>query len=159
MANPILFPMIPGPSYGLSAHPLENVLEVNSATYKKGAILVMSANLLAEGGANPVQIAGVANIPGQNGTSKTGQFHPAIPSFVFEGQIDDATLNNTYALVAGDLMAQYGISKDPTSSLWFVDKSKTGANARVTVVRFKDAVAALNPRVYFIFKVSQTLYN
>lgn len=146
--------------YGTSAHPSEEQLEANSSTFKKGAVLQWNGSgRLAEAGVDPVDILGVALEDGENGTSKACRFCPAMPGVIFSGQIDDGTLNGTYALVAADLGTAYGLTKDAGTGYWYVDKSKTGAQARAIVVGFGSAAAAdLNARILFIFKQGQTAY-
>ena len=146
--------------YGTSAHPSEVQLEANSSTFEKGAVLRYNGSgRLAEAGVDPVDIVGVALEDGENGTDKKCRLCPAMPGVIFSGQIDDGTLNGTYALAAGDLGTAYGLTKDAGTGSWYVDQSKTGAQARVIVVGFGGAAAAdLNARVLFIFKQGQTAY-
>lgn len=157
MALVVNLPFRSGPSWGTVSHPIVSSLEANSSTFKIGSVIIVNASgLLTEGGVNPVSIFGIAAQAGQNGTSKVGQFQPAAPNLVFEGQLD--TTAGGLALAQTDLGAQYGITKDSTSTFWFVDVTKTGANARVTLVGFRDAVLATTARVYFIFKAGSTAY-
>ena len=145
--------------YGTNAHPSETQLEADSSTYKKGAPLIYNgAGRLAEGGVDAVDLVGTVEQDGQNGTSKTARFSPATSHVIFEGQIDDTTLNGSYAQVATSLGLKYGITKEAASGKWYLDTTKTDARVRVLVVGLKDAAAALYPRVYFTFLRATTIY-
>lgn len=159
MALDVDFPVTAsGPSLGINAHPVIDGLEVNSSTFLRGAVLIDSGSgTLQEAGANPADIVGVAILAGQNGTSKTTKFNPAIRGVVFEGQIDQDA--GDLALLQTHLWGKYGITKEATSGYWYVDVDKTGANARVVVVGFKSAVGDTKARVYFVFLSNNTIFG
>jgi hypothetical protein len=73
----------------------------------------------------------------------------AIPDTVFYGQIGPAQ-----SLLATDISKQYGMTKD-SDNHWFVDKTKTGASAVLTIVGF-DTVDTLRGVLFsFLPAVSQ----
>ena len=124
-----------------------------AAVYKKGAVLVVVSNELEEGGANPVNIAGIANHdnPPANTPAETGLFVEAREWMEFVGSIDDNTDLGNGAIAAADLFTAYGITED-TNGIWYVDKGKTAAaDVRVRITRFLDAVGTTNGRVAFQF--------
>jgi hypothetical protein len=71
-------------------------------------------------------------------------FEVATLDTIFYGQVGPA--QNT---VAGDVGKQYGMTKDADNH-WFVDKTKTGANAVVIIVKLDPNDLSATPRgVYF----------
>jgi hypothetical protein len=72
-------------------------------------------------------------------------FEAADVDTVFYGQVGPAQTT-----VAGDVGKTYGMTKD-TDNHWFVDKTKTGANAVVQIVKLDPNDLSATPRgVYFI---------
>ncbi len=144
---------------GLLASPTGQWPEALTQTYKQGAVLVLAAGYIQEAGANPVAIVGIAKGAGGN-TAANGTNNMSVavaqPGQIFEMSLDDGTA--TYASVQADLGKQYGITKD-ANGVWFIDQTKTGANSRVTIVDFKDAVGTVTARVYAKFMQSQTAFN
>lgn len=149
-----------GPLLGLSSIPTITKGEAATQTFTKGAVVVYNgAGYIEEAGVNPSQIAGMAQQPGQNGTNagdKECRFIPALPHVQFEMALDQAG-GLGRVTVQGDLGEEYGLTKD-ANGVWYVDVDKTGANARVKVVGFRDAVGTASGRVYVVFKNSATLF-
>lgn len=126
----------------------------SSAVWVRGAVVIDDGGgELTEGGANPTLIAGVATAkypPTNNYATDIGKFIPALQNIQFEGSIDDSSAIDTGAIAAGDLGTEYGITED-SAGIWYVDKNKTGANARVRITKLIDAAGTVNGRVRFIF--------
>lgn len=144
---------------GLHSTPVNNFPESASQTFLKGAVLVASSSRVQEGGANPAAILGIANAAGKNLGAGIGRsdVSMAIQSLVFEGTLNDGS--DDYTSLAADLLQEFGITKDGTTNHWFVDKSKTGANGRVRVIRFVDPVGTVDARVDFVFSMDATLLD
>lgn len=124
-----------------------------SETFVDGAVLISDANdsnRLAEGAANPIDIMGIAARAASTVTATMIPYYPALPGVIFEGSVDDSNdLGNGIALAA-NFGGQYGITKD-SAGFWYIDKFKTGDNARVRILGFRDPVATVQGRVYFVF--------
>ena len=140
--------------YGLYSTPLESAPEAATQTFLRGSPVVASSGFLQEAAADPRSIVGIANNVGQNGTAagdKDTQYVPAIEGVVFEGSVDN-TAAGTGVIAATDMFSEFGITEDG-SNIWYIDKDKTtGGNDTVArIVGFKDPVAEVMGRVYFIF--------
>lgn len=127
--------------------------------FKAGAVLIASANQLDEGGANPTTIAGIAVSPASGTTGDPIEYVPALPGKVFEGSLDDSNDLGAGAIVATDLLKEYGITKDTVTGVWYVDKFKTAGDARVRIIGFRDAVGTVRGRVQFVFSNDQVIFN
>lgn len=129
--------------------------ESASETFIDGAVLVSDStdsNRLAEGGTNPIDIMGIAARAASGVTATMIPYYPALPGVVFEGSVDDSNdLGNGVALAA-NFGGQYGLTKD-SGGIWYVDKFKTGDDARVRILGFRDPVATVQGRVYFVFNL------
>lgn len=126
-----------------------------AATWVKGAVLIQNGSgELVEGGANPVNIVGLANAkhpPTNNWETDIGKHHPALPGVEFEASIDDNTALGTGAIAAADQYAAYGITED-ANGVWYVDKGKVAvADVRVRITKLIDEVGTVNGRVRFVF--------
>lgn len=124
-----------------------------AAVYEAGAVLIIVSSELEEGGANPVNIAGIANHknPPTNTPSETGLFVPALSYMRFVASIDDSSALDTGAIAATDLYTAYGITED-SNGVWYIDKNKTAAaTVRVRIIDFQDAIGTVNGRVVFQF--------
>lgn len=72
-------------------------------------------------------------------------FEVAVADTVFRGQVGPSQ-----SVAAVNVSKQYGLTKD-SDSHWYVDTSKTGADAVVEVVRLDPADQSASPRgVYFV---------
>ena len=60
----------------------------------------------------------------------------------------DNSAAGTGTIAQTDYQAEYGLTVD-ANGVWYVDKDKVGALARVKIVGFRDAVATVLGRVYF----------
>ena len=164
MAITIIQPIIPSSIMGGFDIPTLPYNDIDSATYKVGAPLVVSAGaeLTEATAASPTTgIVGIALQAGTNlttapeypnygeiyptGAALSGAgavspllFVPALPGLVFEGTF--ASNGNDVAIGAdgSDLYVKYGLSKDATSGYWYVDKNKTTTNGSVTIVGIKN---------------------
>ena len=146
---------------GLSSTPMWELEEKAAQTFKIGAILNNSSGFVAEAGALPTNILGVAVRAGQNGTSngdKKTKFIPALQHIIFEGSIDDATNLGNGAFVDANMLGKYGLTKD-ANGIWYIDKSEEG-DARVVIVGISDPVSRaaadghssrIQARVQFLF--------
>ena len=152
------FKLLPAQREGLYSTPSRVNPEAATQTFSEGALLINNAGNLQEAGVDPVDIIGVSAEAGHNAAAaaKSVRYHPALPHVVFEGSIDDSNAIGTGAIAATDLHAAYGLTLN--TGVWYVDKFKTGAQARVVIVGFKDPLTTVNGRVYFIFKKLATIY-
>lgn len=155
------FPFRPGRGLGSNAHPSRTTEEAATQTYLKGALLIDNgAGFLTEAGVDPVDLLGVSEEAGKNlavGVGKT-RYTPIVPSITFEATMDQAGDLGNYVLLQTDLYAKYGVTKD-ANGIWYVDKDKTGASARVIVVGFKDPVGTIDARVFVTFLYGTTAYS
>lgn len=135
---------------GLSAPPVRHAAVLGSEAWAKGAVLISNGSgLLAEAGADPVLIVGVApySYPATNvDVADFSAYIPAMPNIEFEGTLDDGT--GTYALLQADLWASYGLVV--TSGVWHIDQSETTED-RVVITGLVDPVGTLAGRVRFQF--------
>lgn len=122
-------------------------------TFKTGAaVLVDSNNELAECGADPATIYGVALASAADYAWKYDSFGFVdfeIP-FAKADQPFRGTLKGTFA--ASDIGTSYGLLKDSTTGIWVVDKAETSAT-RVRVISVDDEVVAsdVNVPCTFVF--------
>jgi enamine deaminase RidA (YjgF/YER057c/UK114 family) len=96
-------------------------------TFKAGAPVVFVAGYIAECGADPVMVTGLATKDGQNkavGVAKQ-DIILAHSATLFLGNLEGVS-------AAADRGASFGLAKDATSGKWYVDKADTTAK-RVTV--------------------------
>ena len=148
--------------------------EAATQTYKTGAVLVFSSGTIAEAGANPLGIVGIAENDGQNlgsagfypkespGVGGIGGQGPlvlwALPGVVFEANLAGTTAGDpdqTHTLAITDVGTKFGIAKGTTSKLWYINFSDT-TNLRVVVTGLKDPVGTVGGRVFFMFEINGT---
>lgn len=126
---------------GTGMVPLKEYAYPNGQTFKKGAVMILSANIAQEGAANPVAnilgIAqadvdtnlgyGAANNPTQvTGRKQTVMIARASRQTIFTG----ALTNNSDVLVAPaltDVGTSIGLRKRGADGIWTVDKTATAA--------------------------------
>lgn len=106
----------------------------NGQTFKDGALLVSTAGVMSECGANPASIFGFSMGPAGKDVNAAGLK-------IIVGRVQE---NNKYwmqftsdgttptAPAASDVGATYGVTKG-TDGIWTVDKSKNAANQRVVI--------------------------
>lgn len=136
------------------------VPESASATFSKGAVVLISSGYLAEAGADPAVLLGVATRAGQNGGSagaKSQHVEVAHPGNLFMGNLDTSGAEDAGVTAATDRGVAYGIQKHASNGSWYVDKSDT-TNKRVRVVEFwsEDTVGDIKGRVIFSFVVANS---
>ena len=139
---------------GITSMPTHFAPEGASKTHVKGALLVQTSGLLTEAGADPTNVVGVAAHPGRNGSSGARSFYlPPDENVIFVGSIDTSASEGTGTVIATDMGAEYGVTKTALTGVnlgkWYVDKNKTGGDARVRVVEILDAVNTVHGRVGF----------
>lgn len=125
------------PLIGLSI-PTENFPEAASQTFKKGALVYLSAGYLNECGADPTLIMGIASADGQDGTNAGDESQPvflAHPGTLFLGNLDNGS--SSAASAATDRGKMYGVAKHSSSGKWYVDSTDT-TNKRVVIWGFWD---------------------
>lgn len=134
---------------------------LTTGTFEIGAVLIRSSGLLTEGGANPVNIVGVA-VHGQETAAKHVdiQYVPARPDMEFEMTLTNATdvaADGTTTLAVGThLDTAYGITE--SAGNWYVDTDKTGGDVvRVAVVDNVDPNGTENARVRVVFLANSDL--
>lgn len=122
----------------------------SAATFDWGNVVILTAGLLVEAGANPaagtilgVTMSKAGNVPGRNMANdgdivartwadRKNSVYIAKDN-VFKGKMISAALP-IIAPVAADVGVGYGITATAAGT-WYVDKSKTVANARVTITK------------------------
>lgn len=139
-------------------------IEAGSQSYKTGAPLVNSSGSLAEAGANPTTVIGVALAAATGTTGAQVLYYPAIQdSYLFEISIDKASgQGGALAVLAQtNVYATYGITKDGTTGYWYLDVDKSGGNQVVRVFGFPTSTPAgtVNGRCYVRWlRASATLF-
>lgn len=140
---------------GLHSTPSRTGPEAASQTFSKGAVLISSSGLLAEAGADPTNIVGVAEEDASGTTSDDVRFNPAeLDSLIFEGNVQGTGALN--AIQAADRYGRFGIVL--SGGIWRIDKDET-TNVRVYIVDFIDAVGETNGRVKFKFIPAATKHG
>lgn len=95
--------------------------EKASQTYKKGAPLVLNGGYLEEAGTAPATIFAIAARDGQNGGSdgtSNGLAYRLVAGDQYEFSCEDA-------LTVADNGAVYGLVKDATTGIWYLDEADT----------------------------------
>ncbi len=147
--------------YGISAHPSEVNLEKDSSTFKKGTPLLRDAGTgTVVTATSPLGsgIIGIAEEDGKNGTAVSLRYNPAYPGAIFEGQLDDDSLDHTYALLQTDLYSLRGVKLEVASGRWYLSTDGK-ATARAVIVNFKSKVGDKDPIVRFVFLIASTIYG
>lgn len=109
---------------------------VGDATFETGAVVFLDDGDLTEGGTNPPVILGVATAASDSydwQEDTHGFVVPRVPIALADEEFR-GTLLGTFD--TDDIGKQYGITKhnDNGRDVWVVDRSKTGADARVTIL-------------------------
>ena len=147
----------PSKALGLNIKPSLTGPEAATQSFKKGALLIDSSGYLAEGGTDPTNIIGVSEEAASGTTGNDVRFTPALPNVLFEGRLLGAAAAD-HVLVATNRYAEYGLTKD-SDGYWYVNVSKTGADARFRILEFVDAVGTTNARVRGVFTLDQTVFE
>jgi len=140
--------------FGTYSHASLTLPEAASQTFKKGSPIVVSSGYAQESADDSEVLFGIADQPGQNGSSngaKNTRIVPALPSYVFEGLLGSSSAT-AHTLAAANIGSVYGFSKDGTNGGWYLDDQETTVGTvRARVVGFKDPVGTSEGRVYFVF--------
>lgn len=146
---------------GYSSPPSLHGPEEASQTFVEGAILVPDASSgeIEEAGADPTNIAGVAEHAASGTAGTDVKFTPALPGVVFEMTLAGGAAAD-HTLVAGDLFARYGlvVQTTVTPNRWVIDASDT-TNDRVVIVGLRDPIGTVNGRVYAVFLSEVTMFG
>jgi hypothetical protein len=126
-------------------HDLSDVIYLPVAaaqTFIAGALVVFTyagAGTLTECGANPAAITGMALAPASVGLAPAGSIYGGtnIPVLILQPDMILKISSTTTPAIATHLGIAYGITKG--TNYWQLDISKTGANARFTVVGISPA--------------------
>jgi len=130
----------------------------STQTFKGGVPLELSSNQVIEyAGSNPIAAISVSPASGTQATAR--QCIPAIQGCVFQGTVDKAGAIGTYALLATDQGKEYGLTKDTTTGLFYIDVDKTTSNARVYIISLIDPPGTVRGRVKFVITGDQILYK
>ena len=120
--------------------------------FKGGAPIITSSGLATEAGSDPAlnTVMGVAqHNAALSGYGSTDCFMDRIDNGdMFEGSVDKSGTFGTGTTAASQRGTRYGIAKDATSGLWYVDLDDT-TNVRVRVEELIDAAAVVQGRVGF----------
>jgi len=132
------------------------IQEAATQTFTVGALVIQgAAGKMAEGGANPARILGVAEEPGHNvaapGVQDVTHLAMANSDTLFVGNVITTT-------ALSDIGNRYGVTK--VGSNWQIDKSKTGATARIIIVDLdpRDAIGDTQGRLLFMFMADFTAF-
>ena len=152
MATIALGPMRPVGNEQLS-EPKDSVKEGASETFKKGAVVGLTAGLLVELSTDPTNILGVSLADGKNvATNPRNEVALAKPGALFI-----ANLSGSSITAQSDLGVKYGLVKTGTN--WHVDKTETD-NVRVVIRSVDpDAIGDTNGRVIFEFLATHTVFG
>jgi hypothetical protein len=156
MATAPIVPIRPVRSLTGLPYPRQSVPETASVTFLMGALVVCTSGYLAECGADPALILGVASAAGHNGATD-GLYKQTVylahPDTLFVANLDTSGGGGvgTGVTAATDRFLTYGVAKR-SSSHWYVDKSDT-TNKRVRIFDFwdEDAIGDVMGRVLFKF--------
>jgi len=127
---------------------IEHLPEAQLQTFLEGELVYMNSGYLTVCGADPALILGLSLEDGHNDAADGSHSDDVLLASVnqeFIMQIGHSGGGDATNAVT-DLMAAYGVTL--TSNKWYVDKNKTGGDARVKVTRFLDPVGTTNGRVY-----------
>lgn len=125
--------------------------EAASQTFAVGAVLTInSSGYIAEAGADPTSIVGVAAAPGQNGATAglyKSKIWVADDDSFFIGNLSGSSVTDLR-----DVGLSFGLVKSGTKEEWYVDKTDQ-ANRRCIIQQLypNDAVGDTNGRVLFTF--------
>jgi len=141
-------------------------IETESATYKKGAVLVHTNGLVAEAGAAPTAIIGLAAANGQNKTGTASlpkvRFTPLLPGTIIEGNYVNgaAGLTQVASGVAVGKLATLIKRTNESDVPWAFDATNvTTAGANVRIVGLKDASGDISARVYAVVLASRCAFT
>lgn len=117
---------------------MREALEAANQTFLIGAVLVSSSGLLAEGGADPTDIVGIALKAGNNAAaSATNKSHysPLLPGTIIKANLAQAAADTVFAQ-ATHLWARFGLVKRSSGTAhWVIDSAETtAANVRVCII-------------------------
>lgn len=154
--------------------PTQPYLEAESQTGLLGAICIFSGGYVEEGAS--ALTGGIIGIAAQAfhdlgaNQAATGsdpfEVHPVMPGVILEMNMDTssagaATGNGTAAQT--DIGTSYGLRKDSTTGIWFVDKSNTtGGQIAALVIGIRQDVVlgtTTQPRVFVEIHHSYTVWN
>lgn len=138
--------------------PLYPYTDADSATYLQGTPLIFGSggNLVAASTGPTTGIVGLSAQPGSNIASGAPLYNsvgnagvqtpllvvPALPNIIFEGNIGNGDAD--YAASQANVWVAYGLSKDTTTGLWYVDVSLTTTASAVVIVGIKNAQQGSN---------------
>lgn len=145
---------------GHGSIPLYAGLEAASFAGGIGTPVIAASGYVDEAAADQkTVIIGLSVKAGSNGSAgaATMEFVPALPSIIFEANLEDET-NNNHALVQTNQWAQYALQLDATNDRWYLDENDT-SNAAGVVVKLVDAIGTVKARVQFVFLVDTTIYG
>lgn len=123
-----------------------------ATSFKGGAPVIGSSGLAVEAGADPAEntILGVAEHDmATTGYGSTDCFMAKIDNGdMWQGSVDDSGAFGTGISAVAQRGTRYGIAKDATSALWYIDIADT-TNVRVRVEELIDPVGTVQGRVAF----------
>jgi hypothetical protein len=110
---------------------------VTAETFGYGDFVKLVGNVVKLCGADPATILGISEVISEKAKVLTP--NGKVPVRTLNPEITLVMSSTTVPVEATHLNQQYGITRDPTSGIWQVDTAKTGASARVEVVRLNVA--------------------
>jgi len=141
-------------------------IEAESATHKKGAVLVFTNGQVVEAGAAPTAIVGLAAADGLNKTGtanvKAVQFTPLLPGTIIEGNYVNGAAGVTQ-VASGVAIGKLAtlIKRTAESDVpWAFDATNVlTAAANVRIVGLKDASGDISARVYAVVLASRCAFT
>lgn len=128
-------------------------------TFKRGAVLTLTAGYVVEAGADPARVVGVATMDGQNAAT-----NGLVKCLLYEANDDSVFIANfAGAATAVTIVGfAYSLVKQTTPPIWSVDGTDIGN--RICIIRkldSRDPLGDTNGRVHFTFhpRVSVTHYT
>lgn len=148
MATHAIQPIVPASLDKIKRGTLR-ILEANSSTYKKGALLIITSNRVAEASADPTGVYAIAAQDGQNGTDKYTEVWRVNAGDLFEGSLEGTS-------AASSIVNNVGTVKD-AGGYWKLDAAETEDIATIERVAPNSEVGDTNARVYFTFDAANVL--
>ena len=162
--------MFPVGYIGTGIIPSEEGVAAAGATdgaWALGAVLVAASTPftghLTQGGTDPSDIIGVAEVAGPQATASTTKvrFVPTLPNVEFEATVSHG--GTAIPLADSLLYREWGLTKSGSgaSAKWFVNTvgGPDVSTARFRITRFKDPTGTSDARVFGVFTIDNTVYG
>lgn len=131
--------------------PMEWGYEASGQSFKAGCVITGVAGQLTEDASDPDDIVGLTEAPAEGVENTKIPITPWRPGTIIEATIDDTSggeAAGTYAAAVADVYGKFGLAKDTSSGIYYVDQDETSTVA-VQLRYFKDPIGTLQPRAVF----------